>query len=172
MAWTVPSGRWARDWMVELDTDLSHEPGTDVAAGSVVALVARSMIVLRSTEAARTRDVSDLDALRERAVELGVEPFYWDVEGGYHDTPEHTLRAVVDVLEADADPGHARRLPPVIVGRPERIETDRRGPPRARGWHRGRLARRLTRAPARPSLRLPRTAARRRALDARRRPAA
>ena len=65
----------------------------------------------------------DLHTLRERAVELGVEPFYWDVEGGYHDTPEQTLRAVVDVLEADADPGTSRRLPPVIVGWPGRIDT-------------------------------------------------
>ena len=48
MAWTVPSGRWAREWMVELDTDLSHEPGAAVEAGSLVALVARSMIMLRS----------------------------------------------------------------------------------------------------------------------------
>ncbi len=55
--------------------------------------------------------------MRQRAVELGVEPYYWDVAGGYHDTAEHTLRAVVEVLEADAEPGTARRLPPVIVGR-------------------------------------------------------
>ncbi len=61
--------------------------------------------------------MSDLAALRQRAIELGVEPYYWDVAGGYHDTPEHTLRVVVEVLEADAEPGTARRLPPVIVAR-------------------------------------------------------
>ena len=48
LAWTVPAGEWAREWVVELDTDLSHEPGSAVAAGAVLALVARSMVVLRS----------------------------------------------------------------------------------------------------------------------------
>ena len=48
MSWTVPGGKWARDWEVELDTDLADEPGTEVAAGSVVELVARSMVVLRA----------------------------------------------------------------------------------------------------------------------------
>ena len=32
LPWTVPGGKWARDWEVELDTDLAHEPGTEVAA--------------------------------------------------------------------------------------------------------------------------------------------
>ncbi len=72
--------------------------------------------------------MSDLHALRERAVELGVEPSYWDVAGGYHDTPEHTLRAVIEVLEDDADPGTTRRLPPVIIGRPDARETARGRP--------------------------------------------
>ena len=36
LSWTVPGGKWARNWMVELDTDLTHEPGTDVAAGSII----------------------------------------------------------------------------------------------------------------------------------------
>ena len=49
--WTVPGGKWARDWEVELDTDLAHEPGTEVAAGSVVELAARSMVVLRAVVA-------------------------------------------------------------------------------------------------------------------------
>jgi 4-alpha-glucanotransferase len=70
--------------------------------------------------------VTPLQALRARAVELGVEPFYWDVAGGYHDTPEDTLRAVVEVLEADAEQDTSRRLPPVIVGRPERIDGEAR----------------------------------------------
>ena len=36
--------------------------------------------------------MSELDALRARAVELGVETSYWDVEGHYHEAPESTLR--------------------------------------------------------------------------------
>ena len=48
LRWTVPDGKWARDWVVELDTDLTHEPGTELTAGSVVDLVARSMVVLRA----------------------------------------------------------------------------------------------------------------------------
>ena len=50
--------------------------------------------------------MSELDSLRARAVELGVETSYWDVEGHYHETPEPTLRTVVDVLDADR---HRRR---------------------------------------------------------------
>ena len=46
--WTVPTGKWARDWVVELDTDLRHEPATEITAGEVVQLVARSMVVLRA----------------------------------------------------------------------------------------------------------------------------
>ena len=62
-------------------------------------------------------DVSELDALRARAVELGVEPSYWDVEGHYHEAPESTLRTVVEVLDADrhdaahAAPGAGHRRP-------------------------------------------------------------
>ena len=65
----------------------------------------------------------DAEALRHRAAELGVETFYWDVQGGYHETASETLRAIVDVLEADADdsnpPGAVR---PVVVGRPEVVD--------------------------------------------------
>ena len=51
LPWTVPGGKWARDWEVELDTDLAHEPGTEVAARSIVELAARSMVVLRAVVA-------------------------------------------------------------------------------------------------------------------------
>lgn len=53
-------------------------------------------------------------ALRSRAVELGVEVSYWDVEGGLHHAPEATLLAVVEVLEADRA-GPAGQLEPVVV---------------------------------------------------------
>ncbi len=56
----------------------------------------------------------DLADLRRRATELGVETGYWDVDGQHHDTPERTLRHVVDVLEDDLD-RTAAPVPPVIV---------------------------------------------------------
>jgi 4-alpha-glucanotransferase len=61
--------------------------------------------------------VIDPDALRRRATELGVEVSYWDVTGRLHHASESTLRAVVDVLEADAAAGQVRQLEPVIVVR-------------------------------------------------------
>jgi glycogen operon protein len=48
IAWTIPGAPFDRAWVVELDTEPSHEPGADVAAGDVVALVERSMLVLRA----------------------------------------------------------------------------------------------------------------------------
>jgi 4-alpha-glucanotransferase len=62
----------------------------------------------------------DVDALRHRAGELGVETAYWDVQGGYHEASPHTLQAIVDVLEADAAPPGA--VAPVVVGRPEIVD--------------------------------------------------
>jgi 4-alpha-glucanotransferase len=59
--------------------------------------------------------VTDPDTLRRRATELGVELSYWDVAGQLHHAAESTLRAVVDVLEADASGGLARQLEPVVV---------------------------------------------------------
>jgi len=64
---------------------------------------------------------ADLDALRRRATGLGVETSYWDVEGMLHHASEATLRAVVDVLEADAHDGAARRVQPVVVSRGGRV---------------------------------------------------
>jgi 4-alpha-glucanotransferase len=61
--------------------------------------------------------VTDRDALRRRATELGVEVSYWDVTGQLHHASESTLRAVVDVLEADAASGPARQVEPVLVVR-------------------------------------------------------
>ena len=55
IAWTVPHDGWARNWVVELDTDLTHEAGNAVSAGSILALVARSMLVLRSPAPEVTR---------------------------------------------------------------------------------------------------------------------
>ena len=66
--------------------------------------------------------MSELDALRARAVELGVEPSYWDVEGHYHEAPESTLRAVVEILDADRHDAAPRHLEPVIVGRPVGVD--------------------------------------------------
>jgi 4-alpha-glucanotransferase len=56
------------------------------------------------------------EELRQRAVELGVEVSYWDVAGELHHVPDVTLRAAVEVLEADAAGGHGRQLEPVIIG--------------------------------------------------------
>lgn len=54
--------------------------------------------------------------MRERAQQLGVETSYWDVQGQLHHTTEATLRAIVDVLEADAA-GTPTEGPPVAVAR-------------------------------------------------------
>ena len=59
--------------------------------------------------------MTDHDGLRRRATELGVETSYWDVAGELHHAPDETLRAVVDVLEADAAAGSTRQLDPVLV---------------------------------------------------------
>jgi isoamylase len=48
LPWTVPGGAWAREWIVELDSDLVHEPGTELPAGASIDLAPRSMVVLRS----------------------------------------------------------------------------------------------------------------------------
>ncbi len=56
----------------------------------------------------------DLATLRQRAGELGVETGYRDVDGRHHDTPEPTLRQVVEMLEDDLD-RTSRSVPPVIV---------------------------------------------------------
>ncbi len=63
-----------------------------------------------------------LEALRERASQLGVEPSYWDVSGHYHEASEATLRAIVEVLEADATgPAGSDGVEPVVVGRPSHV---------------------------------------------------
>lgn len=59
--------------------------------------------------------MTDDDGLRHRAAELGVETSYWDVAGQLHHAPTETLRAVVDVLEADGAAGPALQLNPVMV---------------------------------------------------------
>jgi 4-alpha-glucanotransferase len=59
--------------------------------------------------------LTDADALRRRAAQLGVETSYWDVTGQLHHAEEPTLRAVVDVLEADAAADSSRQLEPVMV---------------------------------------------------------
>jgi 4-alpha-glucanotransferase len=56
---------------------------------------------------------SDHD-LRDRARALGVETSYWDVTGQYHEASDETLRAIVDVLEADRGPDTG--VDPVVVG--------------------------------------------------------
>ncbi len=61
------------------------------------------------------------DRLRRRARELGVEWFYWDNEGHYHESDPEAVQRVVDVLEADYGSIGTRRVTPVVVGSPERI---------------------------------------------------
>ena len=48
IAWTMPGKPFARSWIVELDTEPSHDHGIEVAAEDVVALIERSMLVLRA----------------------------------------------------------------------------------------------------------------------------
>jgi isoamylase len=48
LPWILPSGAHSREWIVELDTDLSHEPGTEIPAGGSIELAPRSMVVLRT----------------------------------------------------------------------------------------------------------------------------
>lgn len=64
--------------------------------------------------------MTSIDALRERAGQLGVETSYWDVAGGYHEASEATLRAIVDVLESDAA-SLAGDVAPVVVGPPGHV---------------------------------------------------
>ncbi|MGI9031182.1 MAG: 4-alpha-glucanotransferase [Ilumatobacteraceae bacterium] len=59
------------------------------------------------------------DQLRQRATALGVETRYQDVEGRVHDTPEPTLRAVIEVLEADSCGDAPIHEPVVVVGGPD-----------------------------------------------------
>lgn len=58
------------------------------------------------------------DALLLRAQELGVETFYWDVDGTRHDSNPEAIAAVVEILEADYARSHGRRVRPLIVGQP------------------------------------------------------
>ncbi|MGH9270706.1 MAG: 4-alpha-glucanotransferase, partial [Ilumatobacteraceae bacterium] len=62
--------------------------------------------------------MTDLGLLRQRATELGVEIGYRDVDGYHHDTPEATLRHVVDVLEHDVERTRPPVPPVVVVGGP------------------------------------------------------
>lgn len=57
------------------------------------------------------------DPLRQRAVELGVEISYWDVEGQLHHASDRTLTTVVEVLETDAAGDVGRGHEPTYVGR-------------------------------------------------------
>ena len=54
LPWTVPAGGVGPPWIVELDTDLAHEPGTELAAGGSRYLAPRSMVLLRTAAAPRT----------------------------------------------------------------------------------------------------------------------
>ena len=45
-----------------------------------------------------------------------METSYWDVGGQYHEASDETLRAIVDVLEADRGPHSV--IDPVVVGPP------------------------------------------------------
>jgi 4-alpha-glucanotransferase len=63
--------------------------------------------------------MTDTDLLR-RARELGVETFYWDVDGTRHESNVESIAKVVEILEADY--AHSRgRVHPVIVGQPGTI---------------------------------------------------
>ena len=57
---------------------------------------------------------SQLQALRDHATALGIETIYRDVNGQHHETPEHTLRQLCDVLEDDRVTA-PRQLEPVVV---------------------------------------------------------
>ena len=63
--------------------------------------------------------MTDLDALRNRAHELGIESFYWDNEGHRHDTNAEAMARVVKILEEDYSRSKGRRLHPMIVGSPD-----------------------------------------------------
>ena len=103
-----------RSWVVELDSRASHDRGIELAAGdashrraidararlavrgSSVPLLQRSVVVLRSAHSDGSTPSS------AGGHELGVETFYWDVDGTAPRV-EHSSRsrAVVDILEAD-----------------------------------------------------------------------
>lgn len=64
------------------------------------------------------RRVTDLNALQQRAHELGIETFYWDNEGRRHESNPQSMRRVVEILEDDYSRSEGRRLHPIIVGSP------------------------------------------------------
>ena len=63
----------------------------------------------------------DLDRLRHRATQLGVETSYRDNEGHHYDADPEALARVVDLLEDDDGRTGPRRVPCVITDSPERV---------------------------------------------------
>ena len=61
--------------------------------------------------------MTDTDLLR-RARELGVETFYWDVDGTRRESNIESIATVVEILEADYAADPHRRVRSVIVGQP------------------------------------------------------
>ena len=128
LQWTVPGGKWARDWVVELDTDLAgHEPaaGEHRAVAAVVVVEPRATAARWSScgvpvEQRLTTHDRRADRAR-RAAGAGAAARRRDVVLGRRRAPPRgagaTLRAVVDVLEADDAADADRTLEPVVVGR-------------------------------------------------------
>lgn len=63
----------------------------------------------------------NLDLLRERANELAIDTFYWDVEGERHEANPEALARVVDVVEADYSRSQGRRTHPIVLAADRRV---------------------------------------------------
>ena len=123
LPWEMPAALWSRPWVVELDSAGALEAGNRARRRRHRhdrATLARRARARPATDRREPR-MMDVDALRGRANELGVEWSYWDNEGRYHESDMEAVRRVVEVLEADAAAAGPRNLAPVIVGSPASI---------------------------------------------------
>ena len=125
-------------WMVELDSALALEPGTEYGADSPRHVDRPSPLRPRPVVARRIgRDHDGRRPAARRAGELGVETSYWDVDGHVpRDATSRRCASVVEVLEADTRRSAPSRLDPVDRRPARRASRRRRRRPGAAGARR------------------------------------
>jgi glycogen debranching enzyme GlgX len=135
---TLPPPRPGHGWQRVLDS-IGTEPADSLA------IPARSVTVfLEGAEtAARRRDGvadADLDTLAGLA---GIDPIWWDIDGGYHKVSAGTKRTLLAAMRLPAETrgdladslarllrDRDAPLPPVVIGRANQATTVRLGTPR------------------------------------------